>query len=109
MSLSLSYFVAYCTSIYWAHAVFATRLTDLEEKYKNDGNAKAMSSDLYLKHRLPIGLDHSTGVFNLQRASNARDWLRPGIIRQGETFKGDYVFKGMKIAIAADQDSELTW
>ena len=69
-----------------------------------------MSSDLYLKHRLPIGLDHSTGVFNLQRASNARDWLRPGIIRTHDTtFEGEYVFEGMTIALAVDKDSEMTW
>lgn len=81
-------------------------LADLEKKVKEGGPAKAMSSDLYQKHRLPIGLDHSTGVYPLQRASHARDWLRPGFIRSGE---GKGIFEGMTIAIAVDPQTESEW
>jgi hypothetical protein len=65
-----------------------------------------MSSSLYQKHRLPIGLDHSTGVFQLQRASHAREWLRPGFARSDE---GQPVFEGMNIALAIDPESESEW
>jgi hypothetical protein len=82
------------------------RLTDLEKKFRQGGNAKAMSSDLYQKHRLPIGLDHSTGVYILQRASHARDWLRPGFIGKDE---GEPIFNGMTIAIAVDPATESEW
>ena len=78
-------------------------LRDLEEKVKNGDNAKAMSSDLYSKHRLPIGLDNSTGVFLLQKASHARDWLRPGYSKHDE---GAPIFDGMTIAIAVKSGTE---
>jgi hypothetical protein len=82
-----------------------TRLSDLENKVKNGDNAKAMSSDLYQKHRLPIGLDNSTGVFHLQRASHARDWIRPGCSNSDEG-NGELIFQGMTISIAVKTGSE---
>lgn len=81
-------------------------ITDMEKKVKNGENAKAMSSDLYQRYRLPIGLDHSSGVFHLQRASHARDWLRPGFTRSED---GSPVFEGMNIAIAVDPACETEW
>jgi hypothetical protein len=81
------------------------RLSDLEAKVENGDNAKAMSSDLYQRHRLPIGLDHSSGVFVLQRATHARDWIRP-------SDEGKLLFEGMIFVVAVDKpksESESLW
>jgi hypothetical protein len=65
-----------------------------------------MSSDLYNRHKLPIGLDHSSGVFVLQRASHARDWIRPS------ADNGKLIFEGMTFALSTDKpksESESLW
>ena len=73
-------------------------LVELEKKFQENGKAKVFDSELYVKHRLPIGLDLSRGFYPLQRASNARSWDPPGCTK-GE---GNTVFHGMTIALAIE-------
>ena len=80
-------------------------IVELEKKYQEQGTAKAFDSDLYIKYRLPLGLDLEKGFFPLQRASNARHWDPPGITK-GE---GEYIFDGMTIALAVDPKQEAEW
>ena len=80
-------------------------VTDIAKQFKDKGTAKVFDSQLYFKHRLPIGLDISAGVFVLQRASNARSFLRPGFHKSG----GKAVFDGIRIALALEQPAEKEW
>ena len=80
-------------------------LDEIQKLYEDCGTAKIFNSSLYLKYRLPMGLDLSAGVFVLQRATNARDWLRPGFNKEG----GRAIFEGMKIALALDTAAEAAW
>ena len=80
-------------------------LVDLEKKYKENEATKPFDSELYIKYRLPTGLDLEQGYFPLQRASNARAWDPPGM-RRGE---GTPIFHGMTIALAIDEVQEREW
>mmetsp|Transcript_16550 Transcript_16550/g.35758 ORF Transcript_16550/g.35758 Transcript_16550/m.35758 type:complete len:2289 (+) Transcript_16550:224-7090(+) len=80
-------------------------ITELEKKYQEFGTAKAFDSELYIKYRLPLGLDLSKNHYPLQRASNARSWDPPGCTK-GE---GNTIFHGMTIALAIDQTQESDW
>lgn len=78
-------------------------ITELDKKYKETGSAKAFDSDLYIKYRLPLGLDISKGYYPLQRATNARCYDAPGM-KRGE---GQRIFEGMTIALAvANQEND---
>ena len=66
-------------------------LVDINKKYEQDGRVKAFDSELYTRHKLPIGLDLSKGYFVLQRASNAKHWNRPGCVKG----KGRPIFDNM--------------
>ena len=79
-------------------------IDELEAKYREQG-AKAFDSELFIRYRLPLGLDQAKGYFPLQRASNARSWDPPGCMKGG----GNTVFHGMKIALAIDQAQESDW
>jgi hypothetical protein len=80
-------------------------LADLEQKFTDCGAAKPFDSELYTRHRLPLGLDLSRGFFNLQRASAARCWDPPGRTKG----VGDTVFFGMTIALAVNQKDQTAW
>ncbi|KAL3822297.1 hypothetical protein ACHAXA_005930, partial [Cyclostephanos tholiformis] len=80
-------------------------LADLEQKFLDHGAAKPFDSELYTRHRLPLGLDLSRGFFTLQRASAARSWDPPGRIK-GE---GETIFHGMTIALAVDGKDQIAW
>ena len=80
-------------------------LVELEQKLQENGTAKVFDSDLYIKYRLPVGLDLSQGFYSMQSASNARNWDPPGM-RRGE---GNTIFHGMTIALAIDQTHESDW
>jgi len=80
-------------------------LVELEQKFQERGTAKVFDSELYVKYRLPMGLDLSKGSFPLQRASNARSWDPPGRTK-GE---GDAIFHGMTIALAIDPTHDIDW
>ena len=80
-------------------------LVDLEKKYKENEATKPFDSELYIKYRLPTGLDLEQGYYPLQRASNARAWDPPGM-RRGE---GSPIFHGMTIALAIDEVQEHEW
>lgn len=80
-------------------------LAELEKKFLEHGNAKVFDSELYIKYRLPLGLDLTKGFYPLQRASNARSWDPPGILKG----KGNTVFGGMTIALAIDQEQQTEW
>lgn len=72
-------------------------LAELETKFKDEGTAKVFDSDLFIKYRLPVGLDLSRGFYPMQRASNARSW------------DGGNVFSGMTVALAIDPAQENEW
>jgi len=80
-------------------------VADISKEHKDHGMAKVFSSDLYSRHRLPTGLDISTGVFALQRASHARRFLKPGVDKDG----GNSVFDGMRIALGLENGAERSW
>lgn len=76
-------------------------LSRIEEKYKEEGEVSVFDSSLYTRHRLPTGLDLFKRSYTLQRASHAREWVRPGG-RDGD------IFEGMTIALALGQEGK-TW
>lgn len=80
-------------------------IAELEKQYHDLGTAKAFDSELYIKNRLPVGLDLSKNHFPLQRASSARSWDPPGTTK-GE---GNCIFHGMTIALAIEQKQERDW
>ena len=86
-------------------------LEEIEQRYRRDGVAKVFDSELYSKYRLPVGLDIAAGVFSLQRASNARNWMRPGFHYNGNLKKteGKAVFDGMRIGLALEEGAANDW
>jgi len=80
-------------------------LVELEQEFKEKGEVRIFNSKLYIKYRLPVGLDLSRGIYPLQRASHARFWDPPGFMKG----KGDTVFHGMTIALALDQKQDTDW
>ena len=76
----------------------------LDDFQKKPG-ASVFDSELYIKHRLPLGLDLGKEYYPLQRASNARAWDAPGKTK-GE---GERVFNGMTIALAIEKEQEHDW
>ena len=80
-------------------------IEELEQKHQDQG-AKAFDSELFIKYRLPLGLDLEKGYFPLQRASNARYWDRPGCSKM----TGNPIFDGITVALAIpDQSQENDW
>ena len=81
-------------------------LSRIEEKYEENGEVTVFNSSLYVQHRLPTGLDLFQRSYTLQRASHARDWVRPG----GRDTDGrpTDIFEGMTIALALGAE-EKTW
>ena len=54
--------------------------------------------------RLPLGLSNETGLFSLQRASNAKHWKRP----MSEV--GKLLFDGIKVVISLEKaEFEKKW
>lgn len=80
-------------------------IAELEQKFQEFGTAKPFDSELYKKYRLPLGLDLSRGIFPLQRASNARSWDPPGLVKGA----GEKVFQGMTIALAIEEIQVADW
>lgn len=66
---------------------------------------QVFDSELFIKYRLPLGLDLSMNVYPLQRASNARSWDPPGRAKG----LGETVFEGMTIALAVDPAQAPEW
>jgi hypothetical protein len=54
--------------------------------------------------RLPLGLSNETGLFSLQRASNAKHWKRP------MSEPGKLLFDGIKVVISLEKaEFEKKW
>jgi len=75
-------------------------LSRIEEKYEEEGEVRVFDSSLYTRHRLPTGLDLFKRSYTLQRASHARDWVRPG------GTDGD-IFEGMTIGLALGAEEKM--
>jgi len=54
-------------------------------------------SKLYGSHRLPLGFSTESGLYELQRASNAKRWSRPSCDE-----KGTALFDGLKVVLALE-------
>jgi hypothetical protein len=75
-------------------------LAKIEEKYEDEGDVSVFDSSLYTRYRLPTGLDFHQRSYTLQRASHARDWVRPGQ-------RGEDLFEGMTIALALGAEEKV--
>ena len=75
-------------------------LSRIEEKYEEEGEVTVFDSSLYTRYRLPTGLDLFKRSYTLQRASHARDWVRPG-------GKDEDIFEGMTIGLALGSEEKI--
>lgn len=75
-------------------------LTGIEEKYEEEGEVTVFDSSLYTRYRLPTGLDLFKRAYTLQRASLAREWVRPG-------GKDEGIFEGMVIGLALGAEEKM--